>query len=107
MDHASATTQATDTSTSGTMVNDQILRNDSLMLQLGDVLFVGGALTGKRFTVDAISAGDDPIVEAAQVCQLCQPAITVHILQLTQKMSRNTTRVYRRIYDSRIARCMN
>ena len=31
------------------MVNDHFLRNDVLMLQLGDILFVGGAVTGKRF----------------------------------------------------------
>ena len=43
------------------------LRDDVLMLQLGDTLFVGGAVTGKRFHVDAISAGDDGILDSAQV----------------------------------------
>ncbi len=43
--------EARDTSSSGTMVNDHFLRNDVLMLQLGDILFVGGAVTGKRFHI--------------------------------------------------------
>ena len=34
-----------------TPVNDHFLRNDVLMMQLGDTLFVGGAVTGKRFKV--------------------------------------------------------